>query len=351
MSVDIVFSFDSTGSMYPAISELRRKVQNTIQALFNKIPDLRIGLIAHGDYNDRPYQTKTIHLTNDQYVLTRFIQTVETTNGFGNGGECYEQVIHEAGQLDWRADKRAYVMLGDEPAHYVGKRVQNTHVVIDWRDAVDTLLQKNIIPYVVRCLNRSDSRQFHAEMSTRAGTPLLSLAQFADVEKLITALVYKQHSDDMVQEYGETLQFSGGLSRNVAALLDDILGNTRFTLPTLAPDLLVVDPSRFQVLHVDNPTDIKSFVLSSGAQFRKGRGFYELTKREEIQERKEIVLQDRVTGDFFSGPQARNLIGIPYGKRATADKHNIPGEYRVFVQSTSVNRKLMPHTTFLYDTQ
>lgn len=358
MSVDIVFSFDTTGSMYPAVAEMRRRVESTIKTLFDKIPDLRIGLIAHGDYGDSPYQTRYVPLTDNQDKLCAFVCNVETTNGFGNGGECYELVMQQVALFDWRADNRAYVLIGDEPAHEAGMSTYapgygyDFRVTIDWRIELQKLINQNVTTYVVRCLNRLDSRNFHNELSKRSGTPLLSLAQFADIEKIFTALVYKQHSDTLVHEYGEELQFSGVLNRNISALLNDILGLSAFgSHLTATTDLQLVDPSRFQVLHVDRSVDIQSFVRSAGANFKKGRGFYQLTKRELIQERKEVILQDKLTGDFYTGAKAREMIGLPFGSRGIVDSHAAPSGYNVFVQSTSVNRKLKSNTEFLYDTQ
>ena len=62
--------------------------------------------------------------------------------------------------------------------------------------------------------------------------------------------------------------------------------------------------------------------------FNKGRGFYEFVKRVIIQEYKEVILQDKITGDFFSGKEARDIVGIPEGrvtlspKQAELDKYN-----------------------------
>lgn len=357
MSVDIVFSFDSTGSMYPAIAELRRKVAETIDTLFSIVPNLRIGLIAHGDYNDSPYETKVIDLTDDKATLIHFVKTVETTHGFGNGGECYEKVLSVAGKMSWYAEKRAFVMIGDEPAHSVGKRI-GAHfglpltVSLDWRNELRLLQDAlNITPYMVRCLNRSDSRAFHNEFSNRAQTPLLELAQFSSIVELLTALVFKQQSNDLLESYGNELETAGKLNRNVANLINSLLGKAPILpyAPVYAGDLVPVDPARFQRLHVDSATDIKSFVQSTGAAFKLGKGFYQLSKREEIQPRKEVVLVDNKTGDMFSGNQARVLIGLPYGERGYKDTYDIPREYTAYVQSTSVNRKLMPGTMFLYE--
>lgn len=58
-NIEIVFSFDTTGSMYPCLTQVRRKIKNTVNRLLNEIPGIRIGIIAHGDYCDE----KTTYIT------------------------------------------------------------------------------------------------------------------------------------------------------------------------------------------------------------------------------------------------------------------------------------------------
>jgi hypothetical protein len=112
--------------------------------------------------------------------------------------------------------------------------------------------------------------------------------------------------------------------------------------------LVPVPPTRFQLLHVDYEADIKSFVEKQGVTFKKGRGFYQFTKSEEIQEKKEVVLRNKVTGDMFTGSEARNFIGLPFGTRGQI-RPKYSNDYQIFVQSTSNNRKLMRNTLFLYE--
>lgn len=82
--------------------------------------------------------------------------------------------------------------------------------------------------------------------------------------------------------------------------------------------------------------------------FQKGRGFYEFTKTETIQESKEVVLVDRLTGDMFTGGAARRMIGAPPGERVRIKPTTLK-KYRIFVQSTSYNRRLVGGTNFLYE--
>ena len=67
LAVEVVFSFDTTGSMYPCLTQVRRHVKSTVTRLGEEIPGIRIGIIAHGDYCDAgsTYVTKHLPLTDD----------------------------------------------------------------------------------------------------------------------------------------------------------------------------------------------------------------------------------------------------------------------------------------------
>jgi hypothetical protein len=113
-------------------------------------------------------------------------------------------------------------------------------------------------------------------------------------------------------------------------------------------DLRAVPSGRFQVLEIDEAQPIKTFAQRNGLIFKPGKGFYEFTKTETIQAHKEIVLQNRTTGDLFAGNQARIMLSLPIGVDARIRPTHLD-EYRVFVQSTSYTRKLVGGTHFLYE--
>lgn len=79
----------------------------------------------------------------------------------------------------------------------------------------------------------------------------------------------------------------------------------------------------------------------------KGAAFYQLTKSEEVQEYKIILVRDKTTNAIYGGSKTRGMLGLPnYGKiRLAPDKL---GNFDVFVQSTSVNRKLIPGSQVVY---
>ena len=130
-SVEIVISFDTTGSMYPCLAEVRRNIDATSKKLFETVPNLKIGIIAHGDYCDagRPYVTKHLTLTSDPNAVSYFVKNVEPTGG-GDAPECYELVLHEASNITWNPDaKKILVMIGDDIPHPPAHNPKR----LDWR--------------------------------------------------------------------------------------------------------------------------------------------------------------------------------------------------------------------------
>ena len=82
--------------------------------------------------------------------------------------------------------------------------------------------------------------------------------------------------------------------------------------------------------------------------FLKGAAFYQLTKTEnEVQEYKRIAIVDKSSGKVYSGPEARTLLGLPdYGTVKVAPGDH--GKYDIYIQSTSVNRKLPVGSKVMY---
>jgi len=348
---DVVFSFDTTGSMAACLGQVRRQLQSTIKQLFRDIPDLKIGVVAHGDYCDAPpagpYVIRMLDLTDDQDQILKFVKDTPSTNG-GDADECYELVLHEARRLTWRAGvPRVLAMIGDANPHK--PTYQQNEKRLDWKNELDLLTESKIKVYGIQALNRSDSTAFYHEIARRTGGFHLRLDQFADVEQMIMAVCYKQMGDEQLKKYVDLVQSQGRVNRSTSQMYGTLLGKEMAT-EFKAVDLAAVPPGRFQVLDVEKDATIRDFVEANGAVFKKGRGFYQFTKRETVQENKEVVLVGKATGDMFTGTKAREMIGVPLGTRGDVR----PGEgdikdYDVFIQSTSVNRRLVGGTKFLYE--
>lgn len=77
--LDMVIAFDTTGSMSAYINAVKTHVKELVPKLFSSNPDLRIGIVAFGDYCDmrskdnfgKAYQV--LGLTNDENKIIKFI--------------------------------------------------------------------------------------------------------------------------------------------------------------------------------------------------------------------------------------------------------------------------------------
>ena len=103
----------------------------------------------------------------------------------------------------------------------------------------------------------------------------------------------------------------------------------------------------FIVPHMD--CQIRDAVLGHGKEWIKGAAFYALIKTEKkVQPYKMVALRVKTSGKVYSGQEAREMLGIG---SATGTVRLVPGDhgkFDVFIQSTSVNRKIPAGTEVLY---
>jgi len=140
--LDMVIAFDTTGSMSAYIEDVRRQVTEMIPRIFKDNEDLRLGIVAFGDYCDmedrdtfgNAYQS--IPLTDNENDIIRFVKESKDTSG-GDGDEFYELVLKKIiDESPWREDSsKAILLIADADPHEVGYTYLN-YVVrnqIDWR--------------------------------------------------------------------------------------------------------------------------------------------------------------------------------------------------------------------------
>jgi hypothetical protein len=112
-----------------------------------------------------------------------------------------------------------------------------------------------------------------------------------------------------------------------------------------AAGLTPVNPSAYQLIPVTRDAGIRDWVVECGHTYRTGGAFYQLGKSEKIQARKQIAVLEKKTDRVYAGPEARALLGLPDSEVRVKPDHN--DDFTIFVQSTSVNRKLVANTRLL----
>lgn len=140
--LDMVIAFDTTGSMAAYIDDVRHQVAEMIPRLFKDNEDLRLGIVAFGDYCDmesrdsfgKAYQC--IPLTDNENDIIRFVKESKSTSG-GDGDEFYELVLKKIiDESPWRDDaSRAILLIADAAPHPLGYSFRDFVVgnQIDWR--------------------------------------------------------------------------------------------------------------------------------------------------------------------------------------------------------------------------
>ena len=141
--LDMVIAFDTTGSMSAYINAVKTHVKELVPKLFSSNPDLRIGIVAFGDYCDmeskdnfgKAYQV--LGLTNDENEIIKFINKAQNTGG-GDGDEFYELVIKKiTEETTWReGSTKAVLLIADAAPHEVGYSYRDivSNAQIDWRE-------------------------------------------------------------------------------------------------------------------------------------------------------------------------------------------------------------------------
>jgi len=314
-----------------------------------------MAIIAHGDYIDRRiYVTKVLDFTSNEGEICRFIRGVEYTDG-GDLPECYEKVLHDARSLDWLPENiHTFIMIGDDVPH--NEDYPDNVGNLNWQAELAALVKAGIQLYGVHAMPgaRGHSKWFYERIAEVSGGHYLTLGQFASTTDVIYAVCFGQQSMDDLRRFRDEVQSEGRMSRGMAGIFSTLTGE-KVEVREAANELELVPAGTFQVLRVEKETPIKQYVEDHSLIFRKGDGYYEFTGRkgrkrggkEVIQEKKQVVLVEDGTGDMYTGDEARHMIGVPPGTRATIAPTDISG-YTVFIQSTSYNRKLEAGTRFLY---
>ena len=140
--LDMVIAFDTTGSMAAYIEDVRNQVSEMIPRLFKDNEDLRLGIVAFGDYCDMDNRNtfgdayQCIPLTNNENDIIKFVKESKDTSG-GDGDEFYELVLKKIiEESPWREhSSKAILLIADADPHEIGYTYED-YVVgnqIDWK--------------------------------------------------------------------------------------------------------------------------------------------------------------------------------------------------------------------------
>lgn len=373
--IDIVFAFDTTGSMYSVLESVKSNISATAQRLFRDLPGLRVSVMSFGCYHDGP--VRVMPFTGGESVVADYVRRVPSSRG-GGAHACYELALEQAAELAWREEAKAkiVVVIGDEPPHEFSTLTEQgecwgnqwpwnnprpARVTVDWVAKLKTIAARGIVVHGVQALGKHYASAFYDAISRATGGAYVTLDQFSEIEHLVLASCYRAAGEQELLGYVREVERKGELTRSVDRVFQALAGTSYVSrVKELPAGLVPVSPSRFQKFRVPSPkrgqdkkdarVKISDFVRERGLQFNLGKGFYELTKSVRVQSNKECLLEDRVTGDLFTGVAARRILKLPDGQDVTLNPKKLGDVgYRAYVQSTAENRLLEPDSVLPYE--
>eukprot|EP00037_Helgoeca_nana_P014546 m.135499 g.135499 ORF g.135499 m.135499 type:complete len:400 (-) comp22601_c0_seq2:254-1453(-) len=215
--VEVVISFDTTGSMYGHLDQVRRNLAEMITTLIKRVPGIRIGIIAHGDYcdGDSSYIIKFLPLMTDYDKLTDFVNDVGKTGG-GDAPECYELALNKANKaMGWSAGarSRALVLIGDDNPHEPGYECDGKVCNINWRNQVKSLADKHVQIYAVHAGGAAHSKPFYQALATSTRGQYIPLGEMGAMSTLVAAVCIHTSGDRrQLDAYERELRVAGRLS-------------------------------------------------------------------------------------------------------------------------------------------
>lgn len=118
------------------------------------------------------------------------------------------------------------------------------------------------------------------------------------------------------------------------------------TKATVTSTLSCLTPGQYRLLKVDEDESISSFVeRKTKRAYKLGEAYYQLTKKEKVQAQKGIAIFGKKDRKVYTGQNARQLLGLP-GHEVKVEPAATP-DFDIFIQSTSVNRRLVQGTKLL----
>ena len=116
--LEIVFVFDSTGSMSRTIEDTKRTIAQMLTVLRALVPDARFGIVTFRDHHaSESYRVRELPLGTDFWRADNFVQGVAAAGG-GDEPEDVRAGLRAAFEQRWRPKARRVVVLaGDAPPH------------------------------------------------------------------------------------------------------------------------------------------------------------------------------------------------------------------------------------------
>ena len=190
--LDIVITFDSTGSMQGEIDQVKSQISRIGKVLFGLIEKTRIAVCTYRDQGDE-YVVKGLPLTDNLSEVVLYLENVNAAGG-RDDPESVDQGIEWATQQPFRRSARKVVLLfGDAPPH-ADRSLQCQSMASEFR-------KRGGVINTVTCRNFRRMPDFIAIAELGGGEAFLTADEREIVTQLIVLVFGSKHREKVIQAF------------------------------------------------------------------------------------------------------------------------------------------------------
>ena len=338
LQTHVAFCIDESGSVARIIKPL-------VEAYNQTVTDIRSAVLDEGQeasmtalaFGDRVLRHRILYVGQQVQTVTPLNYTDFNPSGMTPLFDSVYRAIKKLEELDDGKEGTSFVVSVVTDGHEnnsVDPGVPATVKLIEEKTATDRWTFTFLVP---NGNEDSFSRNFNIprgnvqgwDVKTAKGTKeafIVSSAAYGEF--------FKQKSSRGIGKTMSSKSFYSDTAnltvREARSALSEITGQVTIIMP-----------------HMD--CKIRDAIIGHGFEWIKGAAFYALIKTEKkVQPYKMVILRVKTSGKFYSGQAARDMLGIG---NATGTVRLVPGDhgkFDVFIQSTSVNRKIAAGTEVVY---
>ena len=202
-TLDVIFVFDTTGSMDNKIEALSTVCYQFVEETKEMNLDANFALISFGDIS-REFGgdkiTKEVDLTDDISRIKEGLKNITRNAGFGNGGETPFEAIREAFKIECRAGAtKSIILITDEPA--LMHKIKSS-------DIIEELLERDYVTFVI-----ATDTPYYKEMANKTAGIWKQISAHTNLNDLLE--IFKDVAKKMSEKYYQ-IQLDGGMKNHLA---------------------------------------------------------------------------------------------------------------------------------------
>lgn len=192
--LDIVLTFDSTGSMQGEIDQVKSQIQRIGSTLLTLVPKARISICTYRDRGDK-YVVRGLPLTNDLQQIQNYLSGIQAGGGGDTPEAVHEGIRWSIEQNTFRRRARKVVLLfGDAPPH-------QQHLPTCLRLASDFHGMEQGIVSTITCRAPRKLREFVEIADVGGGEGFLTTDEHQIMTQLIVLVFGSRHRAKVLEAF------------------------------------------------------------------------------------------------------------------------------------------------------